>query len=79
MEEIGKYYGKSNLDRYIYCTFAQITFFYEDKYTLNLIEKSKVVMKKFNGEVFNYEPDVNIEINSQLLGNYILSFKYLSC
>lgn len=45
----------------------QVNVFYEDEYTLNLIEKSKYAMKKFNGEVFNYEPDVDIVINSQTI------------
>ena len=41
--------------------------YYEDKYTLKLNEKSRFLMKKFNGELLTYEPDDNIEINEQTI------------
>jgi hypothetical protein len=37
--------------------------FYEKKYTLQFEEKSKFFMKKINGEIFNFIPTVNIEVN----------------
>jgi len=37
--------------------------FYETKYTLQFEEKSKFLMKKVNGEIFNFIPTVNIEVN----------------
>ena len=65
-----------------------INAYYENKYSLKLIEKSTFKMKTMLGEIFNYEPNANIEVNmetvnvisSTIYDNYlkvIAKFKYL--
>jgi len=41
--------------------------FFETKYSLQFIEKSSFMMKKFNGELFTFEPNVNINVNNETL------------
>jgi hypothetical protein len=41
--------------------------FYEKKYTLQFEEKSKFYMKKVNGEIFNFIPTVNIDVNDNTI------------
>jgi len=44
-----------------------INAFYESKYNLKLVEKSSYKMKNKLGELFNFEPTVTLNVNSQTL------------
>ena len=49
--------------------------YYENKYSLKLIEKSNFKMKTMLGEIFNYEPNANIDTNMETV-NIISSTIY---
>jgi hypothetical protein len=42
----------------------EINAFYDKKYTLDFNQKSYFSMKKLNGEIFNFEPTVHIDVNN---------------
>ena len=42
----------------------EINAFYDKKYTLDFTQKSYFTMKKYNGEIFNFVPTVNIDVNN---------------
>ena len=65
----------SEIHRHNVKTKQNIVAYYENKYTLKLIEKTSYKMKNKLGELFNYEPSVNIEVNSQT-ANVIASTLY---